>query len=474
MSVVAALPTISEELTPIAPPRTKRKGSVSKKHLVGTLVCIGNNDTTQQPQNSRPPGSNNCHLPMHPSMCNSDSSDVLTTNKEELLGVSVNHLRRDQWVKSGSNTLPRIENYYTRSGPEMRRKTSEPSPANVVSLYPLAQKNSRPATESKNATPSPTHADLRPRAKESPGKSGPPAVRPYAGPGIGSVAKGTLSTRPSRPPRLPAAYNNSNKSAQHYGTTNATIVVIDSKAMGAGGERSLSAAPRNYGKMSGSRVSSQISNRDNSANVYGKKTQAALNKLAATLKRFQGVSGSGLKTKTSPVGKSKTPPKRPPPAVRNLPHPPLQTNTVPTGSSDSCDEIAPYASCTFDRNEEDSPAVKWYDDHIYMEVGFKSNVKCSSGKDGGGGDGRIAGKEGDDEDDTYVIMNPSGESSHVYTPLSYQTRSMSTGGELYIIHPMPVYWKTTRSPLKLMLTCCTRRVSVTASVQIFYSSVSVG
>ena len=408
MSVTVA-PTASEELTPIAPPRRKRAHLAPKQHEielnVETSSCNKDSAATKCSERSSPPPKPSDIDPSKKEF----SSD--STNSRSSIAVKP---QREKLTKTTS--LPRIENYYTRTGPEIRRETSLP-PTNVLSLYPLAQSSctTTASAAEKSATPSPTHG-AAPAVEKARSK---PSVRPYAGKGIVPS-----SSHPRRPPKPPAPYNScTNKTApfsQLYGTagsSTATVVVINSKVVDTGSERSLSAAPRSYGKMSGSHMSSQSSNRDDASIVYGKKMQVALSKLVATVKRFQGSgSGSSCNQNTTPVRKSnanKTPPKRPPPAVRNTPHPPIP-KTIPSGS-----DVSPCATCGVDDSEE-NPYVNSYDDHIYMEVGkmaFKSKMREGSG----------SGIEEGDEEDPYVIMNP-GDNSHIYTPLLFATRSKSTAG----------------------------------------------
>ena len=431
MSVIIAPP--ASEMPPIAPPRRKRANSAAPKQpQIGVGVETSSCDkkdsvaANRSERSSPPPKPSDSDI--HPSM--KESSDDSTNSRSR---IAVRPRREELWIKSGSNSLPRIENYYSRT--EMRRQTSEP-PTNVVPLYPLTPSSCTTTTTiaaERSATPSPPHGEAPAvDGKESPTtvrSKAKPSVAPYAGPWKGTTPS---TSRPRKPPRPPAPYYScANKTApysQLYGTTvtdssatSTTVVVIDSKAMdaGAGGERSLSAAPKSYGKLSGSRTGL---NRDDISIVFGKKTQAALNKLVATVKRFQG-SGSGsskLNQKTSPVRKSnadKTPPKRPPPAVKNTPRPPIP---IATPSSNDSSNVSPCAACSVDDSEED-PYVNSYDDHIYTEVSkmvFKSNVREGS---------RSGMEEGDDDENDYVIMNP-GENSHIYTPLAFDTRNKSTDG----------------------------------------------
>ena len=411
MSVVAAPPASEEPKlippprkkmvnSPIPPPRRKRASSSPKHHHIEEETSISSSCNNKNSGEHSPPTK-----PSPP-------SDLDPRKKETSIAVK---LPREEWIKSGSNSLPRIENYYTRTGPEMRRKTSAPPSANTTSSC-AATTN---AVE-KSATPSPTHAVAPAVEKESP-------TRSKRSP-TGSTPKGTTPispSRPKRPPIPPPPYNSTKNKTAPYSqlytcsATDMSTVVIDSKAVRAGDERSLSAAPRNYGKMRGSRTSGHGSNRDDASIVYGKKTQAALNKLVATLKRFQG-SGSSSQ-KTSPVRKSNvsnTPPERPPPAMRNTP-PMLRTVPSNTNTDDSSNESA-CATYSIDSTNEENPCVNLYDDHIYMEVGkvaFKSDIN-----EGGG-----SGMEKEDDEDDYVIMNL-GENSHVYTPLTFDMRSESTAG----------------------------------------------
>lgn len=419
MSVTAAFPA-SEELTPIPPPRSKHKKEPSPippprrkransqspgkhRHNIGIETSnsssCSNKDSTAAKRSGEPP------------------NDMASTTKKET-NVAVT-LLREEWMKDGSRSLPRIENYYTRDGPEMRRKTSAPlaQAANTVVVRSPVATTTTNAMEEKKAA-------VAEKAEESPTRS----TRLSA---TGPTQKANPSSlrRPNKPPKPPAPapyHSTRNKTAPYSqlysGATDTqasrsttTIVVIDSKAVAdAGSERSLNMAPRTYGKMSVSRTKSGQgkSNRDDASIVYGKKTQAALNTLVAAMKRFQGSS-----QKTNPVRKSnanKTPPKRPPPAVRNTPHP-------KSGS----DENLSCTTYSVDKSE-DHPFVNLYDDHIYMEVGekvFKSSIVTgATSRSAGLG----LGLEEEDEDD-YVIMNP-GDNSHIYTPLTFHTRSNSTGG----------------------------------------------
>ena len=196
-------------------------------------------------------------------------------------------------------------------------------------------------------------------------------------------------------------------------------MVIDTKAADKSDEKTLRKAPRNYGRMT---TRGQVSNKDDAAKVYGKKTQVALNKLVATVKKFQGSTGSGSQRTTSArKPNAKVPPKRPPPAVRNTPRPPV-AKTVSSANNSDCSDETPYASFSVDSNEENPYAANSYDDHIYMEVGkkaFKSNVKCYS-------EGSGSGIEEDNEEDPYVVMNP-GEDSHIYTPLAFGANKSTEG-----------------------------------------------
>ena len=384
---------------PIPPPRRKRANSSIKHHHVEEETSISSSCNNKDSPTAKRGELRSSPPPTKPS----PPSDL---KKETSIAVK---LLREEWMKSGSKSPPRIENYYTRTGPEIQRKTSAPPTTNTSSCADAD------AME-KSAT---THAVAPAVEKDSPTRS----KRPPAGP-TPKVTTLIGPSRPRKPPTPPAPYvSTRNKTApysQLYGTTDSsTVVVIDSKAVDAGGERSLSAAPRNYGKMRGSQMRGQGSNRDDVSIVYGRKTQAALNKLVSTLKRFQGSSGS---QKTSPVRKlsmNSVPPKRPPPAAMR--YTPPEPRTVPsnTNSNDSSSE-SPCATCSVDSTSEENPCDSLYDDHIYMEVGklaLKSDVNEGSG----------SGMEKEDDEDDYVIMNP-GENSHVYTPLVYDTRSKPTEG----------------------------------------------
>ena len=444
MSVTAAFPA-SEELTPIPPPRSKHKkepspippprrkraNSHSPKHRhnipgveTSDSSSCSNKDSAavKRSESLRPP-----QLQL---------SDVVSTTKKET-SVAVTLLREEWMMKGSSRSLPRTQNYYTRDGLEMRRQVSAPqSTANTVVVSPLTS----PLAESQNTTSSLATTTMSCNAveekkaviaeeEESPTRSTRvSATRPTP------KVHPSSQRRPNRPPKPPAPapyHSTRNKTASYSqlysgaadtqaSSSSTKIVVIDSKAVAdVGGERSLNMAPRTYGKMSGSRTKSgqgKKSNGDDTSIVYGKKTQAALNTLVAAMKRFQG---SGQKT--NPVRKSstnKTPPKRPPPAVRNTPRPKF-----------SSVENLSCATYSVDGNE-DHTSVDSYADHIYMEVGeviFKSNVVTgASAMARLQRVGQGVGLEEEDDEDDYVIMNPD-DDSHIYTPLAFHT-SNSAGG----------------------------------------------
>ncbi len=428
---VSAAPPASEELTPtrpprrkkenspIPPPRRKRANSHSPKHYLES----SDSSSSSNSKDTCAAAKRGERFPLsHANSC--PPSESARTKKETSVAVK---LLPEEWMRGGSMSLPRVENYYMRGDPEMRRKISA-SQATIVSPLTSPQAQDQNASSHSLSTNAERETSAAVAGKEeSPTRSKRPSA---AGP---TQKGGSLSTH-RRPPKPPAPYHSTrNKTAtysQLYGVTTdtaasrstTTIVVIDSKAAdaSAGGERSLNLAPRTYGKMSGGShtKSGRGSNRDDTSIVYGKKTQAALNTLVAAMKRFQGSSGQKTSRKSNA---NKTPPKRPPPAAMgNATHP-----SVPKSSNDSTGDESPLCATYPGINRsEDNPCVNSYDDHIYMEVGqkfFKSqNVTGSSG-------GSTAGLEGEDEEEgDYVIMNP-GDNSHVYTPLAFHTRSNSTG-----------------------------------------------
>ena len=204
---------------------------------------------------------------------------------------------------------PRVENYY--SGSAMRRN-SVPCNAATDKSTPSARSSSlSPAdvVREKSATPSPSEA----AAENQSSKKATPPPRP--------------SAAPSRPTRLPS------KTAQFHAAPNAkkSLIVIDSKSNDVKQQNTVT---NPYGKI-GDHESQTAQNGhvDDASKVYGKRTQAALNTLVATVKMFnKGTSGGGSSsqkgTLTRKTNKSKTPPKRPPPAVRNTPRPPIQKPTA--------------------------------------------------------------------------------------------------------------------------------------------------
>ena len=465
MSIITA-PLESEELTPIPPPRKGRESSPippprrkranssyspKRHHAAAAINSLSCNNKDSAAANARCCDERSSPPPIANKLCPPSSVDPSSTKKLESNITRTVGLRREEWMmkSNSSKSLPRVENYYTRTGPEMIRRTSAP----LMSTFVVSPSTScaATATTEKCATPSPTHVTAPAAAveKESPTRSKRPSMglaTPKDSDTINTSinnASSSNSNRPNRPPKppTPAPYSSTrNKFApfsQLYSgrtaladtaSTSVTTIVIDSKAAGdaGGGERSLSMAPRNYGKMSGPHTKSgQGSNRDPASIVYGKKTQAALNKLVAAVKRFQGTGSShGAVQKTRKSNPNKTPPKRPPPAVRNTPRPP-----APKMSAD-CGEDSAWATCSIDsNNEEENPYVNSYEDHIYMEVGSKLVSKSSVAAEGSrravlkgpGGDR----DDDDNDDDAYVIMN-SGESPHIYTPLAFGMRSKST------------------------------------------------
>ena len=211
--------------------------------------------------------------------------------------------------------------------------------------------------------------------------------------------------------------------SQLYAATNTSAakdtIVIDSTCAQTSGDNQTSSVTSPYGRISGAqrKHSKKDRNKDDASKVYGKRTQAALNTLVATMKMFnRGTSSSGSSSqKTTSVTrkmiKSKTPPKRPPPVVRNTPRPPIH-KTV--------DDL------------EESLYVNQYEDHIYMEVGKALKVGCMASKQCHSGGSRSGPSEGEGEEDAYVIMNPV-NSSHIYTSLDIRTKNEPKGQKMQAV-----------------------------------------
>ena len=255
---------------------------------------------------------------------------------------------------------------------------------------------------------SPSHTS-RARMSKSPA---PP--RPTSGP-----------SRPPRPPPItPVQGCSNNKTApysQLYATTNQAAskdtLVIDTKSLVGTGKEKLKTIPRFYGKKCETPAGvTTPGNGGDASTAYGKRTQAALNKLVATVKLFNKSTSTsgGQKSSTQQSAKkppvSKTPPQRPPPAVRNTPRPSI-----------------PKSVLFGEESTEDNLCINEYDDHIYMEVGMaqlakQKRVNCYTAESRG--EGGV--DERGNEEDPYVIMNP-GSDSHVYTSLDFGTRNESEG-----------------------------------------------
>ena len=344
-----------------------------------------------------------------------ESSAVFT--EEEWMSDSIKKIMMQQTVPEDSRadvekceSFKRSENYYhcTAGGSEQRRQ-SAPVVSKAIQQCTTRSLSLSPAGFDKSDTPSPSPSKSKPPPRPSSGPSRPP--RPSTGPStISKVAR-----RPSSRIYAPVT-DLSRLSKKDEGT-----IVIDSKFSPNLSDRPKTLA-RLYGKTSEETSASETagsSNKYDASIVYGKKTQAALNKLVATVKLFNKSSSSSSSQKTTPSARkssthSKTPPKRPPPAVRNTPRPPIPKNVSMCGGESSDENLY----------------VNEYDDHIYMEVGkaiYKPTaIQCYSAENSGSG-GSVDGEAGREED-TYVIMNPAGnDDSHIYTPLDFSKRNECKG-----------------------------------------------
>ena len=322
----------------------------------------------------------------------------------------------------------RVENYY--SGTETRRQS-----APGISRNQLLDKSDAlckslslsPGAVVESVSPSNTLRRSRGKQQMSPTKSSkPPPPRP--------------SATPSRPPRQPHAAASSvtgcgNKTAtysQLYAPQAAvkSTLVIDTKcSQFPSGDIKQKLPPRVYRGQgcSGSRsrygtTKPDTGHKDDPSHAYGRRAQAALNKLASTVMKFNksssvGSSGSSSEKQSKKTQRKGAPPKRPPPAVRNTPRPPL----------------AKMLSHV-DVSAEENLYANEYDDHIYMEIGFsksktETDVTCYS-------KGPAV-----KEEDPYVIMNPD-EDSNIYTPLDFSTRNESEGQYMYKGPPINVLLHT--------------------------------
>ena len=336
------------------------------------------------------------------STCSFDCSISSTAMDSELESSDI-FIEADSLMIKSAKFSPRNENYY--SGSEMRRQSEPTSDSKVrQTSFKMRSVSLSPSTAEKSPShQSPSHS---PRHARSPRSPAPP--RPSSGP-----------SRPPRPPSTTLAQGCTNKTApysQLYASTYQALqtdtLVIDTKYL-AGTDHKVKqrTLPRSYGrKCEPLGGGTPTKNRDDAAIVYGKRTQAVMNKLVATVKMFNKSSSSGDQKTTKPEKKplSKTPPQRPPPAVRNTPRPRI-----------------PKSVLFGEESTEDNLYVNEYDDHIYMEVGlagYKSKqMKCYSESSPGS---RV--DEVGKEEDPYVIMNP-GSDSHVYTSLDFGTRNEPKG-----------------------------------------------
>lgn len=397
---------VREDANPIPPPRRKRKVLRLQSLSSETSTCenkpdspgaeletesispssgilISQSSTSEAEQRLR--GSTT-------SVCSSDICESSTGLDKD----SVTSVRDSAERLTLSLSSSRVENYY--SGSAMRRK-SVPSNSAIDKPSPAARSDSlSPAglEREKSATPSSSDAPVE---NQSPTKTKPPP-RP--------------STVPSRPPRSPSfGTGGVNKAASTNTSAAKDTIVIDSTCSN---DKPKSSVTSPYGRIGGTqrRHSKKDRNKDDASKAYGKRTQAALNTLVATVKMFNrgtssGSSGQKTTSVTRKMIKSKTPPKRPPPAVRNTPRPPL-----PKTEDDS----------------EDSLYVNQYEDHIYMEVSMAlkerrtASMQCQS-------ESGLKDPEGEGEEDAYVIMNPV-NSSHIYTSLDIKTKNETKGQKCMI------------------------------------------
>lgn len=397
-----------QEPTPVPLPRRKSKRSQcadSKSSIAGHNEVARDNKppprpkppTTIKPQERAP-------------VTRSSSNALIRTHQSKSVDFQL-----DTSPSAGSNVN---ENYY--SGTSTRRRSASASGARIA-CKPVGVAVS-PSTSEDTLNKSTTPSESSPRAfaeKQSPTKAKP--LRPTASPVKGSA----ISNPPTRPPpRLqPQSLTvtpYSSKSvpySQLYGSTGRNkddvTVVIDSVSKTYQSTDTLSlkstsnsprsrTLPRTHDRKADSESKAHThDNRYDAAMAYGKRTQAALNKLVSTVKMFSSSSGSSGQNTTPSRRKQhpKIPPKRPPPAVRNTPRPPIPK------SASSCP-----GSCG------DTPFItnqQQYDEHIYMEVNQTGYHKYTEDySEGSGG--------GENTEDPYVIMNPS-SSTHIYTSLSYQT-----------------------------------------------------
>ena len=408
---------VREDATPVAPPRRKRKmlrlqrlelessTSENKLNSPGAEIKTKDISSASQISQSISPSASEAQQRLRGSSVSVYSSDRCES--------PIGHDKDSTFVRDSAEKLTmnplssRVENYYSGSG--MRRK-SVPSNSAINKPSPSATSASvSPADldHEKSATPSSSDAPVE---NQSPTKTKPPP-RP--------------SAVPSRPPRPPSCTGCTNKVAplsQLYAATNASAakdtIVIDSKCSQTSGDKQKPSVTSRYGKIceAQSAVTEKDRNKDDASRVYGKRTQAALNTLVATVKMFNKGTSSGQKTTSTArkTIKSKTPPKRPPPAVRNTPRPPIPK--------------------TMDYDLDESLYVNQYEDHIYMEVGKALKAGRTASMQCYSGDSRNRLKEGEGREDPYVIMNPvNSSSSHIYTSLDIRTKDEFKGQKMHAI-----------------------------------------
>ena len=290
-----------------------------------------------------------------------------------------------------------------------------------------------------------------------------PANRPCVASSAASRSKESSPTkqnqRPSRPPTLPktAATSNTCKIAplSHlYGSTQslpaatdgsrpikvatATPKYFDDKSQSTKPNGSLATAgsgrrlkdspnkspqcsyrtlPKDYGRKRGTqelhRLQTTPRRPSDTPQVQGKRAPPASTNAGTTVKLHHSLGGqnnTALSRKTQPQH-SKIPPKRPPPVVRDKPHPAVVTKTPHTPPSvDNSTSNPRYTSFT-DRIQQPKQQ-QLLEDHIYMDP-HQTDISSWPGEGEGDGTGTVA-------EYPYVIMNRA-DSVHIYTPLALDT-----------------------------------------------------
>lgn len=460
---------------PSVPPRpnfNKLKKLATRTHTVHSQASPSN---AKQRQIST---ENHAKSPGSPRLVGSNSANTLRAHQRKSEQLQrIRSKSSSECVDSGhsNGTLKQHQNLCNKvsadSGLQGSRSTKPSSAVRVSHSQSFSSPEHKRGTNTITSTGRANTQQQSPILRPKPPL---PANRPSIAPSTAS-SKGSptrQNQRPSRPPTLPktAATLNTSKTSHLYGSTQSLPAITE-------GSRKVANTPKYYDdssestKVNGSLATAaesgcrlKVSPNKGPQRLYrtlpkdcGRKgttqesplrsqnrtsdtphaqgrraTPSSTNVGTTTAKHLSGSKDQNNRPTTFPrkmqPQQSKIPPKRPPPVVRDKPHPAVVTkapHTLP-----SVDDSIRYT--TFTNQVQQWQQQHPIDDHIYMEVGQMPSQQTNSVSNWP----TEGGSEGPEY--PYVIMSRT-DSVHIYTPLALDTTDDAEGqvihayGQVYCI-----------------------------------------